>query len=275
MGMRRAEIEDKFDEIVAFAEVEKFLDTPVKRYSSGMYVIVDEVLAVGDVQFQRKCLGKMEEVSSGEGRTILFVSHNMPAVQRFCSKVLHLEHGQVVDYGPTSEVVARYLQINQSERYHWQAGLVIKPLDARFIEIAVVGSDNLPASYVPTGGRLRIRAVFEILHPDPRLQLSIALTDENGSVICDSTPYDNGITFNYGCGVFEGTVAFPEDLLLSRAYGVRAMLWKVGVGVVDCVDDIRFPTIETESLGNSNPGGRPGMVALRCEWQVVRQGGPE
>jgi lipopolysaccharide transport system ATP-binding protein len=124
LGMKKREIDAQFDEIVAFAEIERFLDTPVKRYSSGMYVrlafavaahlqpeilIVDEVLAVGDADFQKKCLGKMREVSKGEGRTVIFVSHNMGAVTTLCSRALLLERGQLVAEGPSSEVVDRYL----------------------------------------------------------------------------------------------------------------------------------------------------------------------
>jgi lipopolysaccharide transport system ATP-binding protein len=122
LGMSRAEIKAKFDEIVAFAEVEKFLDTPVKRYSSGMYVrlafavaahlepeilIVDEVLAVGDAEFQKKCLGKMHDVATG-GRTVLFVSHNMQAVRNLCQRVILLNRGQLVLHGDVDEGVAAY-----------------------------------------------------------------------------------------------------------------------------------------------------------------------
>jgi len=129
LGMTRREIKKKFDEIVAFAEVEKFLDTPVKHYSSGMYVrlafsvaahlepeilVVDEVLAVGDVQFQKKCLGKMQEVSTNEGRTVLFVSHNLTAVQTLCSKALYLKAGQLVGIGPVESLIADYLQEAQT-----------------------------------------------------------------------------------------------------------------------------------------------------------------
>lgn len=124
LGMRKSEIDRKFDQIVAFAETEKFLDTPVKRYSSGMYVrlafavaahlepeilFVDEVLAVGDAEFQKKCLGRMQEVAEGEGRTILFVSHNMAAVRRLCNRAVHLSAGKVVAVGPTEEIVKDYL----------------------------------------------------------------------------------------------------------------------------------------------------------------------
>ncbi len=123
LGMSRVEIQRKFDEIVAFAEVERFLDTQVKHYSSGMYVrlafavaahlepeilIVDEVLAVGDLQFQRKCLGKMQQVAGG-GRTVLFVSHNMAAIQRLCTRCIYLKQGQVALEGPTDVAVDRYL----------------------------------------------------------------------------------------------------------------------------------------------------------------------
>lgn len=125
LGMTRVEIRKKFDEIVDFADVEKFLDTPVKFYSSGMYVrlafavaahldpdilLIDEVLAVGDAQFQKKCLGKMEQVNNQEGRTILFVSHNMSMVQSFCSKGILLENGRLSLYQPIEQVVTAYLE---------------------------------------------------------------------------------------------------------------------------------------------------------------------
>src|SRR5687767_7249561 len=124
LGMTRREIETKFDEIVAFAEVEKFIDTPVKHYSSGMYLrlafavaahlepeilLVDEVLAVGDASFQRKCLNKMQEVGQ-QGRTVCFVSHNMPAITRLCPRTILLNEGGVMRDGPSSQVVSSYLQ---------------------------------------------------------------------------------------------------------------------------------------------------------------------
>lgn len=124
LGMSKAEIKRKFDEIVAFAEVEKFLDTPVKRYSSGMYVrlafavaahlepeilVVDEVLAVGDAAFQNKCLGKMQEVARGQGRTVLFVSHNMSAIQFLCGRVIYLSQGRIKGIGSVEEQVKAYL----------------------------------------------------------------------------------------------------------------------------------------------------------------------
>ena len=136
LGMKKTEIASKFNDIVDFAETAKFIDTPVKRYSSGMYVrlafavaahlepevlIIDEVLAVGDVEFQKKCLGKMHDLAKGHGRTILFVSHNMDAIQRLCSKCLLIEDGRLVANGDTATIVARYLshQVYKARPNEW------------------------------------------------------------------------------------------------------------------------------------------------------------
>lgn len=131
LGMTRQEVKRKFDQIVSFSEIEKFLDTPVKRYSSGMYVrlafavaahlepeilIVDEVLAVGDAQFQEKCLGKMDEVSRKEGRTVLFVSHNMSAVKSLCQRTILLDKGTIICNGETSKVVEKYSNLDSHRR---------------------------------------------------------------------------------------------------------------------------------------------------------------
>src|ERR1700728_4521495 len=145
LGMARAEIKKKFDEIVAFAEVEKFLDTPVKRYSSGMYVrlafavaahlepeilIVDEVLAVGDAEFQKKCLGKMEDVSKG-GRTVLFVSHNMEAVRRMCPRGIVLNQGRVEMVGSIKEAIDCYLKQKASQNPIVDLSAMSRPLPVR------------------------------------------------------------------------------------------------------------------------------------------------
>ena len=130
LGMTKKEIEKKFNDIVEFSGIEKFLDTPVKYYSSGMYVrlafsvaahlepeilLIDEVLAVGDAEFQKKCLGKMSEVTKKEGRTILFVSHNMSAVQQLCKKCILLEKGQIKEYGETNEIIKKYIYNDNSD----------------------------------------------------------------------------------------------------------------------------------------------------------------
>ncbi len=153
LGMRKAEIKRKFDEIVDFAGVERYIDTPVKRYSSGMYVrlafavaahleseilIVDEVLAVGDAEFQKKCLGKMGDVSKGEGRTVLFVSHNMGAIRNFCTKSIMLGNGKILQYDQTDTVINGYLASAQSSskrNKNWESRKGNKK--AEFLEIGL------------------------------------------------------------------------------------------------------------------------------------------
>ncbi len=177
LGMGKVEINRKFDEIVEFAEVERFLDTPVKRYSSGMYVrlafavaahlepeilIVDEVLAVGDAQFQKKCLGKMGEVSK-EGRTVLFVSHNMEAIRRLCNRGILMEKGQVVSAGNTESVINGYLEsgiTNQSEF------LIAPPKDPDVngfaYKIIVEDFEGSPANEILMGQPWQVRILFKI-----------------------------------------------------------------------------------------------------------------
>jgi len=179
LGMSKAEIDKKFDEIVAFSEVENFLDTPVKRYSSGMYVrlafavaahlepdilIVDEVLAVGDAAFQKKCLGKMNEVSQKEGRTILFVSHNMGAVQNLCNKGLFLQQGKKMEFGAIGDVIKNYLESGNattgsvftfSDQENYQKS------KAWFTRVELKNKDGKEASDFPVGDKADIHVQFE------------------------------------------------------------------------------------------------------------------
>src|SRR4029077_4721786 len=159
LGMKKAEINRKFDEIVSFSEIDKFIDTPVKRYSSGMYVrlafavaahldpeilLVDEVLAVGDIEFQKKCLGKMEDVAAKEGRTVIFVSHNIDAICHLCSRCILLREGKIEKSGNTAEVVAVYLGAGQQ-----QAPVInFKPggSEASFQVAGLYGPENRPTT---------------------------------------------------------------------------------------------------------------------------------
>lgn len=160
LGMKRTEIRRKFDEIVAFAEIEKFLETPVKRYSSGMYVrlafavaahlepeilLIDEVLAVGDHAFQQKCLGKMDEVAKKHGRTVLFVSHNMAAVSRLCRTAVHLEGGRVAAVGPAPCIVENYLAQAATVRSEWRRP-ADRPIHAK---VSLLGGRVLDAKGIP------------------------------------------------------------------------------------------------------------------------------
>lgn len=176
LGMRRAEIKQKFDEIVAFSGVEKFIDTPVKHYSSGMKVrlafsvaahlepeilIVDEVLAVGDAEFQKKCLGKMDEVSKNEGRTVLFVSHNLAAVSQLCSKGILLRKGELIVNDEVNKVVHEYISFNRNKQNH--DGLINLDLrkgnkEYQVESINILDRQKRPIEVVTTGSTI----IFEI-----------------------------------------------------------------------------------------------------------------
>jgi lipopolysaccharide transport system ATP-binding protein len=175
LGMNRAEIKAKFDEIVAFAEVEKFLDTPVKRYSSGMYVrlafavaahlepeilIVDEVLAVGDIEFQKKCLGKMHDVATG-GRTVLFVSHNMAAITSLTKMSALLQGGSCVFFGETQEAVGKYLSSIYAQEARYEAQPVTGKPSITRIELFCSQPGSVHESGVP------MRVEFDLYHPEP------------------------------------------------------------------------------------------------------------
>ena len=175
LGMSRAEIKAKFDEIVAFAEVERFLDTPVKRYSSGMYVrlafavaahlepeilIVDEVLAVGDTEFQKKCLGKMEDVSHS-GRTVIFVSHNMAAITSLTGTSALLQAGNCVFFGETQEAVGKYLSSMQSQESRYEASPIVGKPSITRVEVFC----SQPGSVHESGAPMRIE--FDFYHPEP------------------------------------------------------------------------------------------------------------
>jgi len=177
LGMTKHEIDRKFDEIVDFSEVEKFLDTPVKKYSSGMYVrlafavaanldpdilVVDEVLAVGDAQFQRKCLGKMEDVSNKEGRTILFVSHSMGAVQNLCNKGLFLQNGRVINYSDIGTIVKQYQEIGNSiSSSVFTFEKKDTPFKARFTNIELKDKSGNHASGYAVGDSIQIHMQLE------------------------------------------------------------------------------------------------------------------
>jgi lipopolysaccharide transport system ATP-binding protein len=192
LGMTRAEIRGKFDEIVAFAEVEKFLDTPVKRYSSGMYVrlafavaahlepeilIVDEVLAVGDAQFQKKCLGKMESVATREGRTVLFVSHNMGAVAQLCGRGLLLSEGRLIKSASAAEIIQAYSRTQSQLNSVGLAQAFKGPLAGRlrFHSLRVQSNGEAGSNLVSPAAPIRIEALGESSENIPAFRVTMSI----------------------------------------------------------------------------------------------------
>jgi lipopolysaccharide transport system ATP-binding protein len=233
LGMRRKEIDRKFDAIVEFSGVERFLDTPVKRYSSGMYMrlafsvaahldpevlMIDEVLAVGDAEFQRKCLGKMREETAA-GRTIIFVSHNLNAVQRLCSRVLLLDSGRVRADGPPAEIVGRYLagwRPTQGE------GIAVVPDDAvrvgsgqvRIRSLAMSDLDGGRLAAVYLGQPFRLTARIEVFEPIEEAIIEFGLSNSEGTRLVTAMSSDGGrLPLQLDEGLQEVSVTISTTLL--------------------------------------------------------------
>ncbi len=271
LGMRKTEIGQKFDEIVAFAEIERFLDTPVKRYSSGMYVrlafavaahldpdilIVDEVLAVGDVRFQRKCLGKMEEVSRTQGRTVLFVSHNMNAIQRLCTRCLLLEHGRLVASGDPVRTVAAYLAasstaaarewIDVSEVHRTGSG------EARFAAVQYTSLDDAAAYQPYPDGPFQIQLAIDSSAVLAVGSLAVTFYDQSGTKLVNADTLAIGREISLERGRNLVTLLIPELHLNPGVYLVGLWLARPGGSVLDHAEaalEVEVITLQGRGLG--------------------------
>jgi len=230
MGMSKAEIKSKFDEIVDFSGVERYIDTPVKRYSSGMHVrlgfavaahlepeilVVDEVLAVGDAEFQKKCLGKMKSVS-GEGRTVLFVSHNMGAVKTLCNRGLLLENGTLTYDGNIDETVNRYLRINQSGDQTGKIELHKKGFgsgEALIKKIEMINHEGNVSETVLYKEPIRIRLHIESEISVPTASIDVKISDNNGTVLFHALNQYQNIPFTITEGRNEIDIEIENNLL--------------------------------------------------------------
>ncbi len=290
LGMKKAEIARKFDEIVAFAEVEKFIDTPVKHYSSGMYMrlafavaahlepeilFVDEVLAVGDAAFQKKCLGRMGDVAK-EGRTVLFVSHNMTAVESLCNRAIWLDSGEIVDSGLSSQVIANYLQTSFS------------PLtEQSWDDIATApGNDKVRLHRVyarPLGGSLSdpitIRTPFVIefeywnLQPGAYLNLSLHLYNEQGVLVFNTAPVHEPIWNGrpFPVGFFRSVCHVPGDLLNDGLHRVELLVVQdQGVVIYQHDDVLVLDVRDSLEMRDAWHGRWGGVVRPNLTWTTER-----
>ena len=264
LGMRREEIAEKFDEIVDFAEVEKFLDTTVKHYSSGMYMrlafavaanlepeilIVDEVLAVGDAEFQKKCLGKMHDVAEKHGRTVLFVSHNMTAVQSLCKKAILIRDGKLVESGNTQDVINVYLNkdsVGQSVQ-EWNDSEEAPGNEfIKFKRVAILPQIENEAVTV----EIPLNIEFEFLSSEPSggdLNLTMVLWTFSGecifSVISSVVEMDKGL--------YKGICKIPANLLNDNKYSIEIYIVKDSSVVVFRQADIAsFEVFDAGRPGN-------------------------
>ncbi len=283
LGMRKSEITRKFDQIVAFAEVDRFLDTPVKRYSSGMYVrlafavaahldpdilLVDEVLAVGDAAFQEKCLGRIQKVSQGEGRTVLFVSHNMGAVARLCDRAIWLDAGSLCADGPAQDVVKRYLALNLAPTGIWK-----RPANAddsapvRILSVSAQDSRGATRSTFSGGEAVRLEMVYEVSRPVERCQLCARIV--NGQALAVFTTGDSdaqgvpGVTRQPGR--YRSGFSIPEGFLPPGPYSVHVCAHQPFIRVLDVHrQTARFEVTNVDALASFDD--RAGAVTPLISW---------
>jgi lipopolysaccharide transport system ATP-binding protein len=281
LGMSKAEIQRKFDEIVAFAEVEKFLDTPVKRYSSGMYVrlafavaahlepeilVVDEVLAVGDALFQKKCLGKMHEIGK-EGRTVIFVSHNMAAINALCGRGILLHQGSLVHDGTTEDCVAAYEASNGNS----QGSMWMPSQDDKTVQLAIT----------------KIESSLVGVQPNLALQLEISLesrTNHKAAFLAVDILDTAGVSIMQALPQLEGFIKYQQlshsvclniDLppLIPGIYLVSVWVGSHNTETLDCASEaISFEVVESPTYGRSFPHTKShGYIVPKCSYSYTTQ----
>ena len=278
LGMRKAEIDRKFDEIVAFAEVDAFVDTAVRHYSSGMYVrlafavaaqlepeilILDEVLAVGDVHFQKKCLGKMNDVARG-GRTVLFVSHNMAAIQRLCTRALLLDRGRVVADGATSDVTGRYLSGGARPAFVAAA----RTGEPQIVCVTLKDAAGRPLGRPVITAPMVIEIGYVLPQAAPGTCVGIGILTVDGAPVFSSDSRDAGVVASGAADEYLARVTVPADTLLAGDFQLAVCLWNERD-----VLDLQEPALTFSMDPGASPlyqqlARRTGVVQVRCAWKI-------
>lgn len=289
LGMKKVEIDRKFDEIVDFAEVEPFLDTPVKRYSTGMYMrlafavaahlepeilLVDEVLAVGDAQFQKKCLGKMGD-QAAQGRTVLFISHNMGAVSRLCPRACWLEAGRLVTLGSTESIIAAYLSehvdTETTGQHKWAEGFANQGTDEfKLFAVAVLDADGRVASNIDARREFVIQISYRVQKGLPYLRVGFLLTAADGTVLFETYDADNtelgGPRFS---GDYVVECRIPGNLLQPGRYFITINAGMPNIKNLAFIEGAVSIQIEdTRSNGEALDTHRAGVIRPDLEWRL-------
>lgn len=294
LGMRRNEINQKFDEIVDFSGVERFIDTPVKRYSSGMYVrlafavaahlepeilLVDEVLAVGDAEFQKKCLGKIKGISK-QGRTVLFVSHNMNAVKNLCPRSILLDGGQLTHDGESEKVVAAYLDRNLLEGSTAEKEEIEKRTEGkinqrnpsvRYERISIKDATGQPRKHFDSDEDIFIEIEFQCLRSLKNMNILVSVVDEFNSPVFTSHNIDDSTiteTFYELCpGTYRCRCKLPKNLFTTRSYYLTTHLISLKeehLAVKKILEfDVKFKGYNENYLSSSD-----GLIRPKLDWSM-------
>lgn len=288
LGMRKAEITRKFDEIVSFSGVERFIDTPVKRYSSGMQVrlafsvaahleteivLVDEVLAVGDAEFQKKCMGKMGQVA-GAGRTVLLVSHNLTAVQALCERAIWLEKGSIVADGPCGRIVSEYLKTfsTGSTEQVWDDRTKAPGTDkVRLHRAAVRPHGNQASQVITVATPFDLEFEYWNLEPECYLNLSVILYNEQGVIVLNTAPVKEGTWHGrpFPTGLFRSLCHVPGNLLNDGTYRISLLVVEKQAIVLSQHDDLLvFDILDEPDSRGLWFGKWAGAVRPTLDWKT-------
>jgi lipopolysaccharide transport system ATP-binding protein len=289
LGMKRNEIVSQFDEIVDFSGVEKFLDTQLKHYSSGMQLrlafavaaflqpeilVIDEVLAVGDAEFQKKCIGKMEDVTRS-GRTIVFVSHNMQAIANLCNKAVVLKAGQVQFYNTAHKAIDFYnQQESSSDGLSQKIKSIIADKDFRLLDIRLYQNSKHVTEFVVNGSDLQLSVDYEILNPITDFRILLDLSDQLGTTVLRSFQDEQTIPRStVQPGRYVSTVTIPADLLAPISYDIKIQFGIHNIRMLSPLDGISM-RINVEQTGNYNKGYHgqytAGVVCPTFNWITQR-----
>jgi len=286
LGMTKKEIVKKFDDIVEFSGIGKFIDTPVKRYSSGMYVrlafsvaahmepdilLVDEVLAVGDIEFQKKCLGKMEEVSQKSGRTILFVSHNMAAIKNLCKRSVLIENGSIAMIGETNEVVDFYLSSTvgmQKAVYTFQEQA--SPVSIE--KISILNNEDKETFKLPVSENFKTEVTFHCKEDIENAVLAVLIYSQNKDLLLYSTNADKTGKYNkYKKGTYVATVEIPAFLFNVGQYSFDVMLCTPNTAVFGEQKNLGFEIININNPRSINfHGAHLGKLSTQLSYSIKK-----
>jgi lipopolysaccharide transport system ATP-binding protein len=284
MGMTKTEIRSKFDEIVEFSGVGKYIDTPVKRYSSGMYVrlafavaahlepeilVVDEVLAVGDAEFQKKAIGKMQDVSRQQGRTVLFVSHNMAAVKSLCTKGIILANGTVKYQGEIENSVTIYLKGNNTIPNHkkWDHNVEIKHEDFELLEVGIRAQHKDFENIMRIDEPIEFIAKFKQKNAGKRIDLTLHLKDDQGNKVF-STSSGSIKEYSTEAGVYMTSVLFPPNFYNWGNFNIDLYIIENQKQPLRVLHDILSFTIGNKEIELGHWMGRePGAILPNFKWE--------
>jgi lipopolysaccharide transport system ATP-binding protein len=291
LGLTKKEIYKKLDEIIDFSGVEKFIDTPLKHYSSGMQLrlafsvaahlepeilLIDEVLAVGDMEFQKKCIGKMEEVSKGDGRTILFVSHNMSYISSLCDSAVLLGTGHLIEKGNTSEVIGTYMTniVGRSAKIEWPqencpGNEIVQLLSVRVMDGSGATKDNFKVNE-----QVGIEMKYKVLQEGNILWLGHNIHNQEGTNVFDTHSVEQPLYYQpHKAGEYAATTWIPANLLNTGNYFVSTAIFNHLQSLIHLHEKeillfSIYDIFDEQTARGMSPGDFPGVVRPLLEWNI-------